>query len=272
MMMSDSDITIFAPTDGSIQEFLNNQPVTPPTSEDKDGLRNLLLNHIVEGKIMSADIEDGMKVKNLANNLLQIQANQDGVTVGGAKVGKVDMPILNSIVHELQSVISVDQLQDAPSLMENEVTAPNVGSSKDESKSETEARPTTSTTTTTTSTTTTTTTTKKKETEVIARTVVSTSASPSAPLTEEVYSQCFEAKGCFGMPVGCVEGKACKAMVTFHPSLAEEGKFDFVLQARDLPDNHYVALGLSHDMQMGNDLVFACSKKAKVCHGFPIEA
>ena len=114
-------------------------------------------------------------------------------------------------------------------------------------------------------------TTKKKVTESIARTVAATTASPSAPLTEEVYSKCFEAKGCFGMPVGCVEGKACRAMVTFHPSLAEEGKFDFVLQARDLPDNHYVALGLSHDMQMGNDLVFACSRKAKVCHGLPIE-
>ena len=98
----------------------------------------------------------------------------------------------------------------------------------------------------------------------IARTVVTTPASPSSP--EEVYSKCFEAKGCFGMPDGCVDKKDCKAMVTFHPSLAEEGKFDFVLQARDLPDNHYVALGLSHDMQMGNDLVLACSKKSKVCN------
>ena len=48
LLMSDAEITLFAPTDGSIQEFLNNQPVTPPSTEDKDALKNLLLNHIVQ--------------------------------------------------------------------------------------------------------------------------------------------------------------------------------------------------------------------------------
>ena len=212
-LSGDADITIFAPNDDSIQKFLNDQPVTPPSTEDKDALKNLLLNHIVQGKIMSTGIEDGMKVTNLANNYLEIQANQDGVTVGGAKLGKVDMPVLNSIVHELESVISTEKLQGAPSQSENVVTASSTvgGSTEEGTKTEAFVKPAITTTTTTTTTTITkTTTTKKKGTP---RTVVATTdppAGPSLPLTEEVYSKCFEAKGCFGMPDGCVEKKACR--------------------------------------------------------------
>ena len=277
MVLSDGgNFTIFAPTDDSIQKFLNNQPVTAPSTGDKEDLKNLLLNHVVPRKMMAADLQNGMKVKNLANNYLEIHTDQDGVTVGGAKLGKVDQSVLHIMVHELLNVISSDNLQDPPSeqekssprvierketTMQNENAAsdrPNTGGGSSKIVTPGEEKNTEKYVMTTAS--------GREVKESVTRSVGATSAAPLASSVSGVYSKCFEAKGCFGMPEGCVEKEGCRALVTFQPSPAQDGRFDFVLQAQDVLDNNYVAVALSRDMQMGDDLVFACSKMTKVSH------
>ena len=54
--------------------------------QDQATLRDLLLNHVISGKLMASDIEDGMKVTNLAGNELEL-APREG-TVAGAPVGR----------------------------------------------------------------------------------------------------------------------------------------------------------------------------------------
>ena len=51
-------------------------------------LKNLLLNHVISGKVLASDIEDGMKVENLAGNELEINVNENGVVVSGVPVGR----------------------------------------------------------------------------------------------------------------------------------------------------------------------------------------
>ena len=110
-----TDFTLFAPTDESIQEYLNSQPEGAAGLEDEAVLRDLLLNHVVPGKVMASDIKDGMKVKNLANKILELRISEDGVGVGNAMLGRTDLSALNLVVHEVASVISPKGLQEAES-------------------------------------------------------------------------------------------------------------------------------------------------------------
>ena len=105
-LSEDKHFTLFAPNDDSLLEFLND----PLLVTD---YKNLLHNHVVPGKIMSTDIQDGVKVANLAQKHLEIRSNEDGkFVVGGAKLGKMDSQVLNVVVHELVDVISPEKLQD----------------------------------------------------------------------------------------------------------------------------------------------------------------
>ena len=56
--------------------------------QDLDTLKNLLLNHVISSKVRASDITDGMKATNLAGNELEMNINENGVTVAGAPVGR----------------------------------------------------------------------------------------------------------------------------------------------------------------------------------------
>ena len=61
--------------------------------------------------VFSDDITDGMTARNLAGEELTFEATPEGVTVGGARVGRVDEEVLNLVVHVLEDVINPTQLK-----------------------------------------------------------------------------------------------------------------------------------------------------------------
>ena len=52
-----------------------------------------------------------MTARNLAGEELTFEATPEGVTVGGARVGRVDEEVLNLVVHVLDDVINPTQLK-----------------------------------------------------------------------------------------------------------------------------------------------------------------
>ena len=56
--------------------------------QDQEALKNLLLNHVISGKLVASDIKDGMRLTNLAGNELDIKVDGSGVTVAGVPVGR----------------------------------------------------------------------------------------------------------------------------------------------------------------------------------------
>ncbi len=72
----------------------------------------------------------------------------------------------------------------------------------------------------------------------------------------QIYSGCFTSKGCFGMPSGCESSGRCKVLAAYAP--AEDGKFSMALHGRGFAPGQYMALGLSRDGAMGDDLTLAC--------------
>ena len=54
--------------------------------QDQGNLKNLLLNHVITGKLVASDVKDGVTLTNVAGNVLEIQVNDDGVMVDGIPI------------------------------------------------------------------------------------------------------------------------------------------------------------------------------------------
>ncbi|KAH8396978.1 hypothetical protein KR215_007085 [Drosophila sulfurigaster] len=78
----------------------------------------------------------------------------------------------------------------------------------------------------------------------------------ASPLVEDsFYDGCGQTKTCFGFPDGCVATKSCNGL----SAVAVRGDiFEFELRSGKGSDAAYVALGLSHDAKMGEDLATEC--------------
>jgi hypothetical protein len=72
-----------------------------------------------------------------------------------------------------------------------------------------------------------------------------------------VYDGCDSVKGCLGFPGGsCVQDKSCSALVTF---VLKNQRIQFELWSNNTLANSFVAVGLSDDNQMGDDIVIECT-------------
>ena len=106
-------------------------------------MKTVLLNHVVSGAVRAGDLTDGMMAENLAGNMMTIRYFFDSgfhtlsffvyprlmqppmyapcsrlkpaVTVGGARVAKTDLELLNLVVHTLDDVIDPSSLPDGDS-------------------------------------------------------------------------------------------------------------------------------------------------------------
>ena len=110
-LSSDKEFTVFAPSDAALGNFLASNPAVAESLEvklnsqkkcmtvsevnislqDRETLKNLLLNHVTAGKLLAKDVRVGkMSVTNLAENELEIEASHSlsDMTVAGIPVGR----------------------------------------------------------------------------------------------------------------------------------------------------------------------------------------
>ena len=101
----------------------NNTLITAPTNNafnalptgtvqslfEEDGvptLSNILLYHVVSGKVMSTDLSDGMMAETVEGSNIEISIDDAGVVmVNGATVTTADVPACNGVIHVIDSVL-----------------------------------------------------------------------------------------------------------------------------------------------------------------------
>lgn len=96
--------TIFAPTDdafGALPQETVDMLMKP---ENADKLASILKAHVVEGKVMAADVTAG-KVVTVGGEEVEIALDDEEVTVGGALVSDTDRVTENGVIHQIDSVI-----------------------------------------------------------------------------------------------------------------------------------------------------------------------
>lgn len=96
--------TLFAPPDSVFAKL------PPGTAEsllqEAAVLKNILLYHIVSGKLAAADLGQLPAVETLLGDMLPIEVAAGGaVAIGGAPIVRADVPAANGVVHVIDKVL-----------------------------------------------------------------------------------------------------------------------------------------------------------------------
>ncbi|XP_047472767.1 transforming growth factor-beta-induced protein ig-h3-like [Penaeus chinensis] len=95
--------TIFAPSNEAF-EALDPQLVNSLLA-DTEMLKNVLLYHVVSGRVASSSLRDGMVVDSVQGGPLRINVRGNGVTVNDVAVTQADITARNGIVHVIDQVL-----------------------------------------------------------------------------------------------------------------------------------------------------------------------
>lgn len=98
------EYTVFAPTNAAfaaVQSTVN----TLLEEGNEELLKDVLQYHVVRGKVVAADLEDGMMLTTLNGDKLEVSITDDGVMIGDAKVAQADIMASNGVIHVIDSVL-----------------------------------------------------------------------------------------------------------------------------------------------------------------------
>ena len=102
-LKGDGPFTLFAPTD----EAFKNLPdgALEGLLKDKEALKNVLLYHVVSGKVSSKEVVDLNKATTLNGADLNIKTNNGKVMINDADVIGADVMASNGIIHVIDKVL-----------------------------------------------------------------------------------------------------------------------------------------------------------------------
>jgi uncharacterized surface protein with fasciclin (FAS1) repeats len=91
--------TVFAPTDDAFK-------AAGVDVEDVDAVTAVLQYHVLDGKVMSGDLQESQEVVTLEGRSVVVTKDDDGVTINGeAKVVTADVEATNGVVHIIDAVL-----------------------------------------------------------------------------------------------------------------------------------------------------------------------
>lgn len=96
--------TVFAPTDAAfaaIQKDVDN--LLKP--ENKAKLAKILTYHVVSGKAVAADLNDGQMITTVEGSKLKVSIKNGKVMINGANVISADIPASNGVIHLIDKVV-----------------------------------------------------------------------------------------------------------------------------------------------------------------------
>ena len=103
LLESDGPFTVFAPTDDAFYALPDGQLEALLQPENQEQLIALLTYHVVPGKVLSTDLEEG-EVQTVEGDTVDISL-EDGVSVNEASVVEADVEASNGVIHVVDSVI-----------------------------------------------------------------------------------------------------------------------------------------------------------------------
>ncbi|MDX5475810.1 MAG: fasciclin domain-containing protein [Bacillaceae bacterium] len=102
-LKGEGPFTVFAPTDEAFAALLKQLNVSTEDLLAREDLKDILLYHVVPGKVLSKDLKDGMKVKTVNGKEVEIKLNP--VRVNQANVVTLDVEASNGVIHVIDAVL-----------------------------------------------------------------------------------------------------------------------------------------------------------------------
>jgi len=103
-LKGDGPFTVFAPTDSAFAALPDGTLDTLLKPENRDQLAGILSYHVVPGKVMAADLTEGMKAKTVQGGEVTISL-AGGAKVNGANITTADVAASNGVIHVIDQVI-----------------------------------------------------------------------------------------------------------------------------------------------------------------------
>jgi len=102
-LKGEGPFTVFAPTDEAFNKLLKDLGITTEELLARKDLKDILLYHVLSGKVMSTDLKQGMQAETLAKKNVTISINP--VKVNDATVVTPDIAASNGVIHVIDKVL-----------------------------------------------------------------------------------------------------------------------------------------------------------------------
>ena len=103
-LQGEGPFTVFAPTDDAFAALLAALDITAEELLAQPSLADVLLYHVVSGKVMSTDLSDGMQAATVGGQNVTIDLN-GGVFVNASQVIIPDIEASNGVIHVIDAVL-----------------------------------------------------------------------------------------------------------------------------------------------------------------------
>jgi uncharacterized surface protein with fasciclin (FAS1) repeats len=103
-LQGDGPFTVFAPTNDAFVELVTALGITPEELMAQPGLADVLLYHVISGKVMSTDLSDGLSAGTLSGQSITFDLS-DGVKANASTVIAADIGATNGVIHVIDSVL-----------------------------------------------------------------------------------------------------------------------------------------------------------------------
>jgi uncharacterized surface protein with fasciclin (FAS1) repeats len=99
----DGPFTVFAPNDDAFAKLPKEK--LEALLKDKEALAKILKYHVVDKKLMAADVTKLESAKTVQGKELKVEAKDGGVKINDAKVLKADIACKNGVIHVIDAVL-----------------------------------------------------------------------------------------------------------------------------------------------------------------------
>ncbi|MBN1622991.1 MAG: fasciclin domain-containing protein [Clostridia bacterium] len=103
-LQGEGPFTVFAPTDEAFASLLEALDITAEELLSQSGLADVLLYHVVQGKVMSTDLTDEMMAETLNGESIKVDLS-DGVKINESTVTTADIEATNGVIHVIDTVL-----------------------------------------------------------------------------------------------------------------------------------------------------------------------
>ena len=103
-LAGDGPFTVFAPTDQAFDDA-GIDLSTFDTDEENQTLANILLYHVLDGAVDSANVSDGLVAATLNGNNVTFAVDGESVSINDANVTTADVVASNGIIHVIDKVL-----------------------------------------------------------------------------------------------------------------------------------------------------------------------
>jgi len=103
-LAGDGPFTVFAPTDQAFADA-GIDLSTYDTDEENETLANILLYHVLDGAVDSANVSDGLVATTLNGNNVTFAVDGESVSINDANVTTADVVASNGIIHVIDKVL-----------------------------------------------------------------------------------------------------------------------------------------------------------------------